>query len=931
MPTPKPIYGFASGEVAPDFYGRTDLTKFELGVATAKNFYVNYRGGLTFRGGSEFVAPLKGTTAVKLFKFGALYDDYVLIFGHLYLRFARSGGYLLEAAKTITALTAATTGVVTAVAHGYSTGDWIYLSGVVGPIELNQRHFEVGAVTTNTFQLLSTAGVAIDTSSFDAWASGGTVARVVTLTTPYTSDTLEGLKVTQRRSVEMRITSLDYPRYRLVYSDDVTWALTQIVTAASGDAPTNVSLTASGSGSAGMAFAVTAVVDDTETTASDYEIKTNSVDYSNTAGSLKVTWSSVDSAASYNIYRSLILPIGTDVTTAQELGYLGRAYGNRFTDTNITPDFTKSPPQFYDPFSEGAVLSVAVTDGGEGYTTGDSVSISDPTGEGFEGYSVANGSGVVTSVVVTNGGFGYTNTSVFFSGNGFFDDNAAGTATLGAASGNHPRAFAMFQQREVYAGTTISPMGLWATKPGTIDNFDISPIINAGDSYSFTFDGVEVDPIYHLLALRSGLLVFSSSQIALLRAEDGIAVSGINALAEPQAYKGVSSVEPILIDLDVLFVQRKSTALNAMIYTEYTNSFAMQDISVLSGHLFGEGRRILRMEWVAEPNKLLYSVKEDGSCTVTTYERAQEVFGFTQMWTAGLFKDLVALEEDGRDTFYTVVERNIDGEYVSYLERSHQRTAGLSEDFWGVDAGRRYTLATPAATLSFSGITGSITVTADSAVFSAGNVGDIIYANGGKLEVTAYTSTTIVTATILREFSELVPESTTRPLRAYNPLWEMGTPVQTLTNLWHLEGEAVSVLADGNVYLDQTVSGGSLILDIAATKITIGLPYTGLIKTLPVNLMQQVTEGQRKALKGVSTRVQNTRGLAVGAREDELIEFANRTDEDWGEAINPLDEVIYQHVNTGWDEDQQLFYKQVYPLPAEILSLVFDVDVGDDE
>jgi hypothetical protein len=929
MTTPKTLYAFVAGEVSPDFYGRTDLTKFDLGVATARNFNVDYRGGLVFRGGQEFVAPIKGSQ-IRLFKFGALEDDYVLVFGHLYMRFARSGGYLLEAAKTITGLTAATTGVVTAVAHGYSTGDWIYLSGVVGPIELNQRYFEVGSVTTDTLELLSPLGTAIDTSGFDAWASGGTVKRVVTITTPFTGDTLEGIKVSQRRSVEMRITSLDYPRHQLIYTSDTSWALTEMVTAPSGTAPTGLTLTASTSGTAGVAFAVTSVVNSIESAPSLYEIKTNSVDYSNTAGSMKVTWGAVTLSQSYNIYRSLLLPIGADVTEAQELGFVGRSFGPQFTDNNIVPDFTKSPPQFYNPFADGEITYIEVTTAGAGYSSASTVTVTDGDGTGFAGYPIVNAAGGIIGVVITNGGSGYTSPTVSFSDNGGATD-AVATASVGPLTGNNPRSFAMFQQREAYAGTINEPMGLWAAKPGTIDNFDVSSVINAGDSYEFTFDGVEVDPVYHLLTLRSGLLAFSSSQITLLRAEEGTAVSGVNALAEPQAYKGVSSVEPILIDLDVLFVQRKSTALNAMVYTEYTNSFSMQDISVLSSHLFGEGRRVTRLQWVAEPNKFLYAVKEDGSCTVTTYERAQEVFGFTQMWTAGLYKDLLSIEEDGRDIFYTAVERNVNGEYVNYLERSRQRPLTLDEDFWGVDAGLRYALDTPDATLFFSALTGSITVSASSAIFSAGNVGDIIYANGGKLEITAYTSTTLVTATLLRVFSATVPESTTRPLRAMYPLWEMGTPVTTLTNLWHLEGESVSVLADGNAYLDRTITNGSLTLDAAATKITVGLPYTGLVKTLPVNLQQASTEGRRKSVKGVSTRLRGTRGLSIGTSEDDLTEFPNRTDEDWGEAIKSLDEVYYQHVNSGWDEDQSLFYKQTYPLPATILSLVLDVDLGDDE
>jgi len=849
MPTPKPFYGFVSGEVAPDFYGRTDLTKFDLGVSEAYNFYVDYRGGLVYRGGLEFTAPLKGNDPVRLFKFGALNDDYILVLGHLYMRFVRSGGYLLESAKTITALTAATTGVVTAAAHGYSTGDWVYLSGVVGPIELNQRYFEVGAVTTNTFQLLSPEAEAINTSSFDAWTSGGTVAKVVTIPTPFTGPSLKDIKATQRRSVEMRFTSLDYPRYRLLYTSDTSWTLSEIITSPNIAAPTGVALSPSDAGTAGVAFAVTAVVDSIEGIPSSYAINRLSVDYANeTAGSMKVTWDAVPLADSYNIYRSLLLPSGEDVTTGQELGYLGRSFGPQFTDNNIIPDFTKSPPQFLNPF----------------------------------------------------------------------DDD------------NNPRAFTMFQQRETYAGTLTEPMGLWAGKPGALDNFDVSSIVNASDSYSFTFDGTEVDPIYHLLTLRSGLLVFNASSITLLRAEEGTAVSGINALAEPQAYRGVSSVEPLLIDLDVLFVQRKSTALNAMVYTEYTNSFSMQDISVLSSHLFGEGRRITRMQWVAEPYKLLYSVKEDGSCTITTYERTQEVFGFAQMWTKGLFKDLLAVEEGGRDLFYTVVERFINGKYVQYLERSRQRNFNLSEDFWGVDSGLEYIRSTPNARLTFSGNTNSITITASSSVFVSANVGDIIYAYGGKMEVTAFTSGTVITATVLRAFTKLSPETSGQPLQAAQGVWEIGAPVSELTNLWHLEGEDVSVLADGSVYLDQRITGGRLALPQPATKITVGIPYVGRVKTLPVNLRQQATEGLRKNIKGVSTRLKGTRGLAIGTTTEDLQEYANRTDEDWGEAINALDEVVYQHLNSGWDEDQQVIYQQSYPLPAAILSTVFDVELGDD-
>jgi len=151
-----------------------------------------------------------------------------------------------------------------------------------------------------------------------------------------------------------------------------------------------------------------------------------------------------------------------------------------------------------------------------------------------------------------------------------------------------------------------------------------------------------------------------------------------------------------------------------------------------------------------------------------------------------------------------------------------------------------------------------------------------------------------------------------------------------LRNLWHLEGESISILADGNAYIEQVVANGQVLIDTPATKITAGLAYTGRVKTLPINIMQEITEGRRKAIKGVSTRLLDSRGLAIGTRLDEMEELPNRTDEDWGEAINTMGGSTYRHVNSGWDADQVIYYEQKYPLPATILSAVFDTELGDD-
>lgn len=73
-----------------------------------------------------------------------------------------------SAAKTITGITQANPGVITATAHGLSNGAVVGISGVVGMTQINGLYGVVVVLTANTFYL---AGV--NTTSFSAYSSGG--------------------------------------------------------------------------------------------------------------------------------------------------------------------------------------------------------------------------------------------------------------------------------------------------------------------------------------------------------------------------------------------------------------------------------------------------------------------------------------------------------------------------------------------------------------------------------------------------------------------------------------------------------------------------------------------------------------------------------------------------------------------------------------
>lgn len=84
-----------------------------------------------------------------------------------------------NAATNITAITQANPGVLTSTSHGLALNDKVYVSGIGGMVQITDDYYLVNSVpTANTFSLKTLAGVAIDTTAYSAYTSGGTVQKV---------------------------------------------------------------------------------------------------------------------------------------------------------------------------------------------------------------------------------------------------------------------------------------------------------------------------------------------------------------------------------------------------------------------------------------------------------------------------------------------------------------------------------------------------------------------------------------------------------------------------------------------------------------------------------------------------------------------------------------------------------------------------------
>ena len=528
----------------------------------------------------------------------------------------------------------------------------------------------------------------------------------------------------------------------------------------------------------------------------------------------------------------------------------------------------------------------------------------------------------------------------YTTGLSFVDRNITGDATKTVpfpvdffTGNNFPSVYTRFQQRGVYAGLANEPLTVVGSIARDKTRFSLAFPTIATDSYSYTLDAESERPIKHMLALRYGLMLFTDDGITQLRGGDGVAITALSALAETQGYVSVSDLEPTAINMDVLFMTSLNSELNQMVYTEYTNSFKMQDILVLSTHLFGPQNQAIEVSWAAEPYKLLHFVREDGQRVVLTYERNLEVYGWSRFRTKGDYLSLVTIREDNYNLTYQTVRRRVGGVDVLMLEREKPRRDNCHQDMWYVDAGYARPLLRPnlPARLTLVGEledSEAIWTLAVSDVSWAA-INQVVYACKGMFRITEVNVGSVnlvaMSAPVVNELYR------NNAIRLAADDWGYNTVVASLGGLWWLEEETVSVMFDGDARVDLQVVDGTVTLGGEAAYIVVGLGYSARGRTLPLSLPNYVLGGFPLSLRAIALRQLYARGLAVGASYDTLEELPPRRQEAWGNPLTPFSEMTVVELwgSGGWDIDAQVCFEQQYPLACGLIGFTFDLDVGE--
>lgn len=155
-----------------------------------------------------------------------------------------------------------------------------------------------------------------------------------------------------------------------------------------------------------------------------------------------------------------------------------------------------------------------------------------------------------------------------------------------------------------------------------------------------------------------------------------------------------------------------------------------------------------------------------------------------------------------------------------------------------------------------------------------------------------------------------------------------GSPLPTtVTGLDHLEGQTVSIVADGSVHPDRTVVGGEVELAYGATNVTVGLGYTTTIQLLhpSVPLGDGTAQGRQLTIKQAVARLNETIGLQINGEDVPVVQLPVDA---LGDPPVPFtgDKQIYV---SGWTSPNELLIEQVLPMPFQLLGVILKVEVNE--
>lgn len=645
---------FTAGELSPRMVGRVDVARYNNGAKTLENVLVLIHGGAMRRPGKLFVAPARyAAKQSRLIPYVFSVDQaYQLEFGEGYVRFFDDDGAVItETPVVVSGVTQANPAAVTAVAHGYATGNTVYLDGVGGMAQINGGPYVITVTGANTFTLNG-----INSTSFGAYTAGGSSERVYEIANPYTEAQLHEVDFVQRADT-LFLFHGDIPTQRLQRFANANWRLQPAPWITEpfdelGERP-NTTLTLASLG-------VGAGVNVTSGAAAFM------------AGDVGRTIEAGGGLATITGYTSTTQVTVTITSAFPSLTFIASAWL-----LNQSPQVTCTPS------GVGTIGStITLTLSAAGWRPGD------------VGKHVVIDGGLVKLTTITSDVLADGEVRVVLDAAIAAEASSwALCRSMWGAEFGYPRTGSIHQQRLHLAGSPGFPQDGWFSRLAEYYDFEIST--DADSAYNYRIDSDQANPIRHLASIRALVALTYGGEFTLSGGGDPITPTTLDI--QNQSAFGCGVPAPVRIGNELLVVCPsidEETGLTrdeirAMSADRFDSSnYAAPDVSALAEHVTAGG--IVDMD--AQKN-MLWAVRADGQMVTLRLDRDNDVVASSRQITDGSYESVSVIPRpSGARDVWAIVRRSIGGNDVRYVERfvagvfmdsAVRGTTGVATATWG--------------------------------------------------------------------------------------------------------------------------------------------------------------------------------------------------------------------------------------------------------
>jgi len=268
----------------------------------------------------------------------------------------------------------------------------------------------------------------------------------------------------------------------------------------------------------------------------------------------------------------------------------------------------------------------------------------------------------------------------------FADTEATNDFSLSAwsAKKGYPQAVSFFEDRLVFAGSRAKPQTYWASQSGDYYNFWVNTPQQDSDAITGTLSGGQMNGIRAIIPFGEMLMLTSGGEYKVGGGNE--VFTPTNQKAEPQEYRGINNLTPVVIGGRIVYVQHQGSVIRDLTYSYDVDKYTGDDVSLLAAHLF-EGQTIVALAYQQTPNTIVWCVREDGMLLGMTYIKEQDVYAWHKHTTSGKFADVCTISGNREEELWAVVER--DGAHYVEQMGSQIRNTAPHEQFY-VDSGYVY-------------------------------------------------------------------------------------------------------------------------------------------------------------------------------------------------------------------------------------------------